>query len=70
MEPSAIEAINVPNCPKQVHQPQHNHGRMDHGLTCRINHGKVIDNIMGGDTRKTWENHSTTIGGGHFSKKG
>ena len=36
MEPSWIETINVPKCPK------HNHGRMDHGLKCRINHGKVI----------------------------
>ena len=32
---------------------KHNHGRTDHGLKCRINHGKVIGNIMGGDIRKT-----------------
>ena len=29
------------------------HGRMDHGLKCRIDHGKVIGNILGGDIRKT-----------------
>ena len=29
-------------------------GRMDRGLKCPINHGKVIGNIMGGDTRKTY----------------
>ena len=45
MEPSWTDTINVPNCTKKVHQPQHNHGRTDHGLKCLINHGKVIGNI-------------------------
>ena len=27
MKHSLIEPINVTNCPKQVHQPEHNHGR-------------------------------------------
>ena len=67
---SWIETINVPNCPKQVHQPQHNHGRMDHGLQ-EINHGNVIGNIVGGDIRKTCATHQhTIIGGGCFSTKG
>ena len=26
--------------PKQVHQPQHSHGRMDHGVKYRINHSQ------------------------------
>ena len=46
MEPLWIETIDVPDSPKQVHQPQHNHGRTDHGLK-QIYHGKVIGNIMG-----------------------
>ena len=47
VEPSLIESITVPNCPRHVHQPQHNHGRMDHGLK-QINHGKVVGNMLAG----------------------
>ena len=32
MEPLSIEPTNVTNCPRLVHQPQHTHGRTDHGL--------------------------------------
>ena len=35
---------------QQVHQSQHNHGFMD-----QANHGEVISNIIGGDTRKTYQ---------------
>ena len=61
----------VPTCPKQVHRAQQNHGRMDHGLECRINHGKVIGKTMGGDTRKAYGiHHNTTIGDGYLNTKG
>ena len=70
MEPSLIESTNVTNGPKQVHQPQHTHGRTDHGLK-RINHGKVIGNSLAGDIHNTYGAHqSTTIGGGYFNTKG
>ena len=56
VEPSRIDTINVPSCPKQV------------GLK-QINHGKVIRNIMVGDMHKTFGTHqSTTIGGGHLNR--
>ena len=47
MEPSLIEPTNVTNCPKQVPQSHQNPGRLD-----QINHGKVIDNIIGRDIPK------------------
>ena len=55
MEPSLIEPTSVTKCPKEVHQSQHNHGRMD-----QINHGKVIGNIVAGDIRKTCGTHQST----------
>ena len=45
MEHSWPDTINVSNCAKQVHQPQHNHGQTNHGLK-QINHGKVIGTIL------------------------
>ena len=65
MEPSWIETINVPKCPK------HNHRRMDHGLKCRSNHGKFIVLL----SKKTFTRHSgahqsITIGSGHLGTKG
>ena len=65
MERSLIEPTSRTNCSQEVHQPQHNHGRMD-----LINHDKVIGNIMGGDIPKTCGTHqSTTIGGGYLTSK-
>ena len=70
MELSLIEPTNLTNCPRQVHQPQHNHGRTDHGLQL-IRHGKVIGNILFGDIHKTCGTHlNTTIGGGYHNPKG
>ena len=58
------ESTNVTNCHGQVHQPQHNHGRTDHGLK-KINHGNVIGNVLDGNIHKTSGTHqNTTIGGG------
>ena len=60
VDPSLIKPTNMTNCPKQDHQPQHNHGRRDHGLK-QINHG----NILARDIHKTCGTHqSITIGGG------
>ena len=42
---SLIEPTNVIHCTKQVHQPQHNHGRTDHGLK-QINHGSTTDHFF------------------------
>ena len=53
VEPSLIESITVPNCPRHVHQPQHNHGRTDHGLK-QINHGKVVGYILDGSEYHNW----------------
>ena len=70
MEPSLIEPTNVTNCPKQLHQPQHNHGPTDHVLK-QINHGKVIGNTMAGVIHKTCVTHqSTTTGGGYIDTEG
>ena len=41
MDPSLIKPRNVTNCTKQVHQPQHNHGRLDQDLK-QINHGNIL----------------------------
>ena len=51
MNPSWIETISVPMCPKQVHQPQHNHGRADHGPR-QMSHGNFIGNILAWDIRR------------------
>ena len=48
LELSVVKPTNVTNCPRQVHQPQHNHGQTDHGLK-QINQIKVIGNIVAGD---------------------
>ena len=46
------------------------HGRADHGPK-KINHGKVIDNILAGVIHKTCGTHqNTTIGGGHHCTEG
>ena len=45
--PSLIEPTNVTNCPKQVHQSEPNHRRVE-----QLNHGKVIGNFMGGGIRQ------------------
>ena len=50
---TVTEPTNMTNCPKQVHQPQHNHGRTDHCLK-QINHGKVIGQIMVGYSQGLW----------------
>ena len=55
------------NCSRKVHQPPHNHGQTDHGLK-QINHGKVIGNILVGDTHKNYgTQQSATIGGGYLN---
>ena len=40
-----MEPTSVPKCPKQVHQPQHNHGRLDHGLKCRIDQFLLVKTV-------------------------
>ena len=61
MEPSWIETINEPKCPK------HNHGRMEHGLKCRIGH---CTPMCGGIHKTCGIHQSTPIGGGNLSTKG
>ena len=68
VEPSVIKPTNVTNCPRQVHQPQHNHGQT--GLK-KINHVEVVGNIIAGDFHKTCgTRQSATTGGGYFDTKG
>ena len=47
MEPSLIAPTSVTICPK-VHQPQHNHRRMD-----QLKHGTVVVKTIGGTSHKT-----------------
>ena len=70
LELSVVKPTNVTNCPRQVHQPQHNHGQTDHGLK-QINQFKVIGNIVARDIYKKCGTHqSTTTGGGNLNTKG
>ena len=62
LEPSVVKPTNVTNCPRQVHQPQHNHGQTDHGLK-QINQCKVIGDIVAGDIHKTCGTHQSTTTG-------
>ena len=60
MEPSWIETISVAKCPKEDHQSQHNHGRVD-----QVNHGNVVGNAFGGIlSRFMGSNQIFTILGG------
>ena len=48
VELSLIEPTSATKCPKQAHQPQHNHGRMDQLKNC-----KVVGKTVGGTLYKT-----------------
>ena len=47
MEPPFIEPTSVTTSPKQVHQTEHYHGRMN-----QFDHGKVVGNIVNGSIPK------------------